>query len=135
MLCAPILHRWFEILSAVTFFFINFDDVIYGFKYCTVWGLMIRFFSLLQVPFSNDKQFLQGFYINLRNFDIGDLMAVFWELQQIHPCGSLILIELWGSFIEIILRHGCSPVGLPRIFRSACSWEHLWGTASEHVNM
>ena len=35
MLCAPILHRQFEILSA-DFFLTNFADVIYGIKYYTI---------------------------------------------------------------------------------------------------
>ena len=65
----------------------------------------------------------------------GILWGVFWALRPIHPSGSVILMKLWGSSIEMILRHGCSPVGLLRIFRSTCSWEHLWGTASEHVNI
>ena len=34
-----------------------------------------------------------------------------------HPCRSGISIKLQSSFIEIALRHGCSPVNLLHIFR------------------
>ena len=35
-----------------------------------------------------------------------------------HPCRSVISIMLQSNFIEIILRHGCSPVNLLYIFRA-----------------
>ena len=35
-----------------------------------------------------------------------------------HPCRSVISIKLQNSFIEIPLRHGCSPVNLLHIFRT-----------------
>ena len=35
-----------------------------------------------------------------------------------HPCRSAISIKLQSNFIEITLRHGCSPVNLLRIFRN-----------------
>ena len=34
-----------------------------------------------------------------------------------HPCRSVISIKLLCNFIEITLRHGCSPVNLLYIFR------------------
>ena len=33
------------------------------------------------------------------------------------PCRSVISIKLQSDFIEIVLRHGCSPVNLLHIFR------------------
>ena len=36
-----------------------------------------------------------------------------------HPCKSVIAIKLLCIFIEIALRHGCSPVNLLYIFRSS----------------
>ena len=36
-----------------------------------------------------------------------------------HPCQSLILIKLQANVIDITLRHGCSPVNLLHIFRTA----------------
>ena len=35
-----------------------------------------------------------------------------------HPCRSVISIKLLCSFIETILRHGCSPLILLHIFRT-----------------
>ena len=35
-----------------------------------------------------------------------------------HPCQSVISIKLQSNFIEIALRHGCSPVNLLHIFRT-----------------
>ena len=35
-----------------------------------------------------------------------------------HPCRSTISIKLLCNFIEIALRHGCSPVNLLHIFRT-----------------
>ena len=35
-----------------------------------------------------------------------------------HPCRSAISIKLRRNFIEIALRHGCSPVNLLHIFRT-----------------
>ena len=36
-----------------------------------------------------------------------------------HPCRSAISISLLCNFIEIALRHGCSPVNLLHIFRAS----------------
>ena len=36
-----------------------------------------------------------------------------------HPCQSFILIKLQGNVFDITLRHGCSPVNLLHIFRTA----------------
>ena len=35
-----------------------------------------------------------------------------------HPCRSAISIKLHSSIIEMVLRHGCSPVNLLHIFRT-----------------
>ena len=35
-----------------------------------------------------------------------------------NPCRSVISIELQSNFIEIALRHGCSPVNLLHIFKT-----------------
>ena len=35
-----------------------------------------------------------------------------------HPCRSLISIKFFSNFIEIALRHRCSPVNLLHIFRT-----------------
>ena len=38
-----------------------------------------------------------------------------------HPCRSMISIKLQSNFIEIALRHWCSPVNLLHIFRAPFS--------------
>ena len=38
-----------------------------------------------------------------------------------HPCRSVITIKLQSNFIEITLRHRCSPVKLQHIFRTSFS--------------
>ena len=48
-----------------------------------------------------------------------------------HPCRSAISIKLLCNFIEITLRHGCSPVSLLHIFKSTFSQEHLWMAISD----
>ena len=35
-----------------------------------------------------------------------------------HPCQNVISIKLQSNFIEITIRHGCSPVNLMYIFRT-----------------
>ena len=43
------------------------------------------------------------------------------NMQQIkgeHPCRSVISIKLQSNFIEITLRHGCSPVNFLHNFRT-----------------
>ena len=40
------------------------------------------------------------------------------KLTGEHPCQSAISIKLQNNFIEITLRHGCSPVNLMHIFRT-----------------
>ena len=52
---------------------------------------------------------------------------VFWEKGVLkicrkstgeHPCRSVISIKLLCNFVEITLRHGCSPVNLLHILRA-----------------
>ena len=40
------------------------------------------------------------------------------QIKGEHPCQSVILIKLQSNFIEITLRHGCSPVNLLYVFRT-----------------
>ena len=39
------------------------------------------------------------------------------KFTEEHPCRSTISIKLQSNFIEIPLRHGCSPVNSLHIFR------------------
>ena len=45
------------------------------------------------------------------------VLKIYRKFTGEHPCRSAILIKLLYNFIEITLRHGCSPVNLLLIFR------------------
>ena len=52
-----------------------------------------------------------------------------------HPCRSEISIKLKSNVIEIVLRHGCSPVNLlAAYFQNTFSQEHLWMAGSVKCN-
>ena len=42
------------------------------------------------------------------------VLKIYSKFTEEHPCQSVISI----NFIEIALRHGCSPINLPHIFRT-----------------
>ena len=46
------------------------------------------------------------------------VLKIFSKFTREHPCRSTISIKLQSNFIEIALRHGCSPVNLLHIFRT-----------------
>ena len=50
-----------------------------------------------------------------------DVLKIYSKFAVEHPCRSVISIKLQSNFIEIALRHGCSPVNLPHIFRAPFS--------------
>ena len=45
-------------------------------------------------------------------------MKIYSKFTVEHLCRSVITIKLQSNFIEITLRHGCSPVNLLYIFRT-----------------
>ena len=47
------------------------------------------------------------------------VLKIYSKLTGEHPCWSMISIKLLCNFIEITIRHGCSPVTLLHIFRTA----------------
>ena len=47
-----------------------------------------------------------------------DVLKICSKFTGEHPCRSMISIKLLSNFIEITLRHGCSPVNLLHIFRT-----------------
>ena len=49
-----------------------------------------------------------------------------------HPCQSVISIKLQSNFIEITLRHGCSPVNLLHVFRTRFE---IFGVLKSHFGM
>ena len=50
--------------------------------------------------------------------EVKDVLKICSKFTGKHPCRSVVLIKLQSSFIEIALRHWCSPVNLLRIFRT-----------------
>ena len=65
-------------------------------------------------------------------------MKICSKITGEHPCRSVILIKLQSNFIEITLRHGCSPVNLLHIFRTpsprnTSEWLLLYSSMSSGV--
>ena len=50
-----------------------------------------------------------------------------------HPCSRVISIKLQSNFIEITLRHGCSPVNLLHIIRILFPKSTFGEAASEEI--
>ena len=46
------------------------------------------------------------------------VLKIFGKFTEEHPCRSVISIKFQSNFIEITLRHGCSPVNLLHFFRT-----------------
>ena len=57
------------------------------------------------------------------------LLKIYSKFTGEHLCRNAISIKLLGNFVEITLRHGCSPVNLLHILRTRLpknsSWELL----------
>ena len=51
-----------------------------------------------------------------------------------HPCRSVISIKFFRNFIEIALRHGCSPVNFQHIFRTPF-YKNTYGGVLLNVSM
>ena len=47
------------------------------------------------------------------------VLKIYNKFTGKHQCRSVISVELQSNFIEIALRHGCSPVNLLHIFRTS----------------
>ena len=56
------------------------------------------------------------------------VLKIYRKFTGEHPCRSVISIKLQSNFIEIALRHRCTPVNLLYIL------EHLWTAVSEKCN-
>ena len=54
-------------------------------------------------------------------FLVKGVLKIYNKYTGEHPCRSVISIKLLCNFIEIALRHGCSPVNLLHIFRTPFS--------------
>ena len=58
-------------------------------------------------------------------------LKIYSKFTGEHPCRRAISINLQSKFIEIALRHGCSPVNLLYIFKDTFLKEYLWRAACE----
>ena len=47
-----------------------------------------------------------------------DFLKICSKFTGEHPCRSVISIKFQSNFIEITLRHGCSPINVLYIFRA-----------------
>ena len=61
-----------------------------------------------------------------------DVLKIYCKFTREYPCQSVISIKLQNNFIEITLRHRCSPINLLYIFnfQNTFSYEHLRVAAS-----
>ena len=48
-----------------------------------------------------------------------DVLKICRKFTGEHPCRSVNAMKLQSNFIEILLRHGCSPVNTLHIFRTS----------------
>ena len=46
------------------------------------------------------------------------VLKIYSKFTGEHPCRSVISIQLLCNLIEIVLRHGCTPINLLHIFRT-----------------
>ena len=95
----------------------------------------------LTIPSQIFKVLWHPFY---QHYNISSRTEVFLEkgilkicskFTREHPCRRMISIKSQNNFIEITLRHGCSPVNLLNIFRTHftknTSWRLLLKTMKE----
>ena len=55
-----------------------------------------------------------------------DVLKLCSKFTGEHPCRNAISIKLQSNFIEITLRHGCSPVNLLQVFRTPFPKNTSW---------
>ena len=72
-------------------------------------------------------------------FNVFSKLRLFWKAPKVprEKAPFLFPWELWetfqGKFIEITLRHGCSPVNMLHIFRTPFP-KNTWTVASQRTN-
>ena len=94
-------------LSIVNGMFVRLDFLLSGMMAWNLSGLIIISFFINQSRSSHPEGFLVKGFRKICSKFTGE-----------HSCRSVISIKLQSSFIEITLRHGCSPVNLLHIFRT-----------------
>ena len=96
------------------------------------WILVIYLylFKVVSIVFQKWKQKLLIVFSSILHTFRGSHPEVFFEKGFLkicskftgeHPYRSTILMKLQSNFIDIVLRHGCSPVNLLHIFRTPSS--------------
>ena len=79
-----------------------------------------KFFSIIHHFLSLvDFWFITNFRSSPPEVFLGKgVLKIFSKFAREHPCQSVISIKLQSNFIEITLRHWCSPVNLLHILRT-----------------
>ena len=57
-------------------------------------------------------------FFKINTFLVKSVLKICFKFTGEHPCRRVVSITLLCKFIEITLRHGCSPVNLLYIFRT-----------------
>ena len=78
------------------------------------WNLWIKFFNEMKVIIV--KRIHRSSHPEV--FLVKVVLKICSKFTGEHPCRSVISIKLQSNFIEIALRHGCSPLNLLHIFRT-----------------
>ena len=80
--------------------------------------------------FQNIKNALKVCLISQAALQTSSFIKVFLKIYSKftgeHPCRRAFSINLQSKFIEIALRHGCSPVNLMYIFKNTFLKQHQW---------
>ena len=87
--------------------FQRFCAIVFKFQ-----GKSIQIFKYLKSPFTRFRSSRPEVFLTK---GVPEICAKF---TGAHACRGVILIKLQSNFIEIALRHGCSPVNLLHIFRT-----------------
>ena len=104
----------FDGVSVSLILILNIFDTLFCF-HCWLWTIrsqLGRLIAVEKISFISNRSshpdvFLRKGVLKIRKKFTGG-----------HPCRSAISIKLLCNFVEIALRHGCSPVSLLHIFRT-----------------
>ena len=127
----------FKIFYSISFeyFFLNFFIATYFCHYnffffshllshlsqILSWNLTnyLLFVVLIMIfPFSRENSSSENRSSNPEVFFIKGVLKICSKFTAEHQCPSVVSITLLCNFIEIRLRHGCSPMNLLRIYRT-----------------
>ena len=96
---------------------------IFVFTFWLHGGLNRITFSIIKRYYLSIRAILLSWLQNNRSsrsevFLVKGVLKICSKFTGEYPCRSVISIKLQSNFIEIALRHGCSPVNLLHIFRT-----------------